>query len=271
MMLRTLALVFCFAVSGSGSVAAAEEYCSRPIRVALFEYGLLYRSSTQDGVDTRLLDEIQKRTGCVFERVVLPRNRIWAELENGSLDVATGAIPTPERRAYGFLLPYLKTRNLVLVRKSRESSMVTIGDLESGNVRVGVVRGFRHEAVYDEVIARLTPRDRVVKATDVPGLLRLFDKGIVDVIFSQPIVFGQYLSPDYLAGNVTFRDWAPKDDLSVGALILSRKSFSPDQARHWDELIVRLHKDGTLLRIFETFLSRAQARDLVYAGPRSPQ
>jgi len=273
MLLRTLSLAFLFSASGVATVLAAsvEDYCSHPIRVALFEYGILYRSSTNDGIDARLLDEIHKRTGCEITRVVLPRNRIWSELENGSLDLATGAIPTPERRAYGFLLPYLKTRNLVLVRKGQESQIVTIENLESSNARVGIVRGFRHEAVYDAIIDRLTKKDRVVKAADVPELLRLFDKGIVNVIFSQPIVFGQYLAPDYLASHVTFRDWAPKGDISVGALILSRKSFTSGQAKQWDALIVRLQKDGTLVKIFETFLGRSQARELVYTGPRSAQ
>jgi polar amino acid transport system substrate-binding protein len=272
-MFRNSLVAFGFALLGIGPVwsAPAEEYCSRTIRVAFFEFGVLYRSSTNNGIDPNLLDEIHKRTGCEFERVVLPRNRIWAELENGSLDLATGAIPTPERKAYGFLLPYLKTRNLVLIRKSLASQVLTVGDLERSSLRVGVIRGFRHEAIYDEIISRLTQIDRVVKAADVPECLRLFDKGVVDVIFSQPIVFRQYLSRDYLASNVTFRDWAPKEDISIGALILSRKSFTSEQARKWDALIVKLQKDGTLLKIFETFMSRSQARDLVYTGPRSPQ
>jgi polar amino acid transport system substrate-binding protein len=273
MIVRHFVVVLVSMLLGIGSVwsASVEDYCARPIRVALFEFGILYRASTNTGIDPYLLDEIHKRTGCEFERVLLPRNRIWAELENGSLDLATGAIPTPERREYGFLLPYLKTRNLVLIRKSRASEVVTLGDLEQSNVRVGVIRGFRHESIYDELIARLTPKNRVVKAADVPECLRLFDKGIVDVIFSQPIVFGQYLSKDYISSNVTFRDWAPKEDMSVGALILSRKSFTSDQAQKWDDLIVKLQNSGTLLKIFETFVSRSQALDLVYNGPRSPQ
>jgi polar amino acid transport system substrate-binding protein len=273
MIVRVFLVVVAFTLLGIGSAWAAsvEDFCSRPIRVALFEFGLLYKASTNTGIDPYLLDEIHKRTGCEFERIVLPRNRIWAELENGSLDLGTGAIPTPERRQFGFLLPYLKTRNLALVRKSLAPHIVTVGDLEQSKVRIGVIRGFRHEAVYDEIIARLAQKDRVVRAVDVPEILRLFDKGVVDVIFSQPIVFGQYLSKDYISGNVAFRDWAPKEDVSVGALILSRKSFTSDQAQKWDDLIVRMQKDRTLLKILETFVSRSQAMDLVYTGPRSPQ
>ena len=133
-----------------------------------------------------------------------------------------------------------------------------------------MLRRCRHEGAYDELIARLAESDRVVKAADVVEDLRLFDENIVDVIFSQPIVFWQYVSQAYVSKNVVFRDWAPKDEMSIGALILSRKSFRPDQARRWDALIVKLEKDGTLMKIYRNFLPASQAKDLVYAGPRSP-
>lgn len=272
MMFRNALLTILFGLLTCGYAVATsmQEYCSGSVRVALFEFGTLYRASTNDGIDTQLLDEIQKRTGCEFKRVVLPRNRIWAELQNGSLDLATGAIPTPERKAYGFLLPYLKSRNLVLIRKGLESPINTLNDLESSKLRIGVVRGFRHETTYDELIARLTDTGRIIKAADVQEDLRLLDEGIVDVIFSQPMVFRQYLSQDYLDRKVAFRDWAPKDEISIGALILSRKSFTPEQARKWDALVVKLQGDGSLLKIYKNFLSDSQARDLVYTGPRSP-
>jgi polar amino acid transport system substrate-binding protein len=272
-MLRTVALTCCMLVLGCGPTVAApvDDYCSAPVRVALFEFGLLYKASTNYGVDTLLLDEIHKRTGCEFQRVVLPRNRIWAELQNGSLALATGAIPTPERKAYGFLLPYLKSRNQILIRKNVAAPIQTLSDLENSKLRMGVVRGFRHEATYDELITRLAAKDRVVKAADVSEDMRLFDEGIVDAIFSQPIVFGEYFSQDYLAAKAEFRDFALKDEVSIGALILSRKSFTADQAKRWDALIVKMQKDGTLMRIFTGFVGSAQARELLYSGPRSPE
>ena len=257
-------------ISGQAIALSVDDYCSRPVRVALFEFGVLYRASTDDGIDVQLLDAIKSRTGCRFERVVLPRNRIWAELQNGSLDVATGAIPTPERKMYGYLLPYLKTRNLVLIRKSSAAPLQSISELQSSTERVGVVRGFRHEPTYDALIADLEKQDRIVKAADVADNLRLFDKGIVSVIFSQPMVFRQYLSEEYLHNQGVLRDWAPNDEMSIGALILSRKSFTAEQARNWDALLVALQKDGTLLKINRSFLNPAQAKDLVYTGARSP-
>jgi len=262
----------CCAVGLSMSATAADvqQYCSRPMRVALFEFGVMYRSATGDGIDARLVDALSKRTGCTFVQVVLPRNRIWNELQNGSLDFATAAIPTPERKVYGYLLPYLKTRNLVLMRSATAAQATTMTEFEASTLRMGVVRGFRHEEVYDQMIARLAAQQKVVEASDVADDLRLLERGVVDAILSQPIVFRQYLDAQRIQNELVLRDWAPKEQYSLGALILSKKSFTQDQARRWDALLVAMQRDGTLLKINREFLPADQARDLVYTGPRSP-
>ncbi len=252
------------------SAADSGVYCSKPLRVALFEYGLLYRSSTADGIDARLLDTLEQRTGCTFVRVLMPRARIWTELQTGTLDMATAAIPTPERKAYGFLLPYMKARNLLLVRRQSTPSALNQATFEASKLRLGVVRGFKHEAAYDAMVERLTQQDRVVLATDVADLTRMIDRGVVDAVLSQPIVFRQYLGVAKINQDIAMYDWAPKDEFSVGSIILSRKSFTPQQAKRWDALMVALLRDGTMLKFSREFLPADQAHDLLYTGPRAP-
>lgn len=251
------------------SAADSSGYCSKPVRVALFEYGLLYRSTTADGIDVRLLDTLEQRTGCTFVRVLMPRARIWAELQTGTLDMATAAVPTPERKAYGFLLPYMKARNLLLVRRQSAPSALNQATFEASKLRLGVVRGFRHEAAYDAMVERLTQQDRVVLATDVADLTRMIDRGVVDAVLSQPIVFRQYLDVAKINQDIAMYDWAPKDEFSVGSIILSRKSFTPQQAKRWDAVMVALLHDGTLLKHVREFLPADQAHDLLYTGPRA--
>ncbi len=251
------------------SIAGSEAYCSKPVRVALFEYGVLYRSTTADGIDARLLGTLEKRTGCTFVRVLMPRARIWAELQAGTLDMATAAIPTPDRKAYGFLLPYMKARNLVLVRRQSAPTALDQKAFEGSALRLGVVRGFHHEAAYDAMVARLTKQGRVVFASDVADLMRLIDRGVVDAVLSQPIVFRQYLSEAKINHDITLYDWAPQDQFSLGAMILARKSFTLQQAKHWDALLVALQHDGTVLKFAREFLPSDQAHDLVYTGPRT--
>ena len=250
--------------------ASSEAYCAKPVRIAMFEFGILYRAETSDGIDARILAEMARRSGCTFERVLLPRSRIWKELQMGRLDMATSAIPTAERKAYGYMLPYFKTRNVVLMRRQSAPAKVDQISFESSKLRLGVVRGFRHEAAYDAMVAKLAAQDRVVEAVDVVDLFRLLDRKVVDAILSQPIVYSQYLTASQLDEDLALHDWAPADQFSIGALILARTSFTAEQAKHWDQVLVNMQNDGTLYKIAREFLPANRARELLYSGPRSP-
>lgn len=250
-----------------GLAHADTRYCDRPLRVAMFEFGVLYRSDTGDGIDVRLLQALGQRTGCVFELVVLPRARIWKELEYGTLDMATAAIPTPERQAYGYLLPYLRTRNMALVRDVPSAPWRSMEAFEASNGKLGVVRSFRHEPAIDALVMRLRAQSRVLESADAQENLRLLRQGIVDLVFAQPLVYRSYLNDAELSA-VRVLDWVPKNEEAVGAFILSRKTFSPDQARAWDSLLEQMLKNGMVSKIYGQFLPPDQARDALYRGPR---
>lgn len=236
----------------------------------MFEFGALYNSTSGRGIDSQLLDVFAKRTGCSIERVVMPRARIWAELKGGSLDMATAAISTPERESYGYLLPYMVSRNVVLIRKSSSQYPASLTDLVKGNLRVGAVRSFKHEAAYDAALAELSATGRVKEVADVAELLKFLERGLVDAVISQPIVYRQYLSSSFIDNELVVKDLAPKDQQSVGNLILSRKAFTPEQALRWDRLVSSMLADGTLYKINQEFLPSKEARGLIYSGPRNP-
>lgn len=258
------------ALAPDSYAATSKAYCAKPVRVAMFEFGVLYRAETSDGIDARILTELARRSGCTFERVVMPRSRIWKELQLGRLDMATSAIPTAERKAYGYMLPYFKTRNVVLLRGQSALPTLDQNSFENSKLRLGVVRGFRHEAAYDALIVRLAAQDRVVEAVDVLDLFRLLDRRVVDAIVSQPIVYSQYLTALELDDELSQQDWAPADQFSIGTLMLARASFTSAQAKHWDQLLVGMQNDGTLHKIAREFFPTTRVRDLVYSGPRSP-
>jgi polar amino acid transport system substrate-binding protein len=269
---RTLRYLMALVVTGLLSTANAAQpadfYCSRPLRVALFEYGVLYRSALHDGADSRFLALLQKRTGCEMDIVVLPRSRVWAEMKAGTLDVATAVIATPERESYAYILPYLQTRNVVLVNKKVAGRAHSIEELAQSGLRMGAVRSFRHEPSYDALLDTLRSHQRVLEAADVQENLRFLQRGMVDAVVSQPIVYRQYLSETQLRNDIVIRDWAPTQEASVGGLMLSRTAFTEVQAHRWDTLIETVQKDGSQIRTFLPFMSATEARNLVYTGPR---
>jgi polar amino acid transport system substrate-binding protein len=249
--------------------AGAQDYCSGPVRVAMFEFGILYRGGTGEGVDSRLLDVLSRRSGCVFERVLMPRARIWPELQAGSLDMATAAIATPERKVFGFLVPYLMSRNVVLIRKAAGVVPQSMAEFDAGSLRMGMVRGFKHEPAYDNWLATLAAQGRVKEVADVAELFKYLERGLVDAVLSQPIVFREYLDAERIQRDLVLRDWAPSDQFSVGSFTFSRKSFTPEQAARWEALVAGILKDQTMLKILQEFMPKDQARSVVYRGPRT--
>jgi polar amino acid transport system substrate-binding protein len=239
------------------------EFCDRPLRVALVEFGLLYRSATQDGIDARVLDVLEKRTGCKLIRVSLPRARIWAELKTGTVDMATAAVSTPEREAYAYMLPYLQLRNVVLVRSEVAKQVPTQKAFESSALRIGVVRSFRHEPAFDALIANMHSQKRVVETSDIDDLMRMLQRRVVDAILCPPI-----LHPETLKQQLVVRDWAPKEQMVLANLTLTHKAFTLEQAEHWNEVLETIRKDGTLHSIANAFLVPADANNLFYTGTR---
>jgi polar amino acid transport system substrate-binding protein len=271
--IRRLYYVMTLVITGWLSTAHAATpdnlYCSRPLRVALFEYGVLYRSALRDGADSRFLALLQKRTGCEMDVVVLPRSRVWAEMKAGTLDVATAVIATPERESYAYILPYLQTRNVVLVNKKAADRAHSVEELAQSGLRMGAVRSFRHEPAYDALLDTLRQRQLVLEAADVQENLRFLHRGMVDAVISQPIVYRAYLSEPQLRNDIVIRDLAPQQEASIGGLMLSRTAFTEAQARRWDKLIETVQKDGSQIKAYLPFMSSAEARDLVYTGPRT--
>jgi polar amino acid transport system substrate-binding protein len=262
-----LVLVACVATA-SVAQGRVEDYCSRPIRAALFEYGVLYRSATQDGIDAKLLEILAQRTGCSIESSVMPRARMWNEMRAGQLDLLTGAFPTPERKTYSYMVPYLKSRNLVLLRKSGVPAPQSLADFLAGPWRLGVLRSGQYEKTYSDWMQQLRDKGRLVEAVDAAEQMRFLEKGIVDSILSLPVVFPLYADAAWLDKEVLLQDWAQKEEESVGALMLSRQAFTPAQARNWGQLLATMAQDGTQYRIHRAFLPAKQARDMIYAGPR---
>ncbi len=269
---RALVALTAGACLSSGAVTqdrAAEDFCSGPIKVAMFEFGVLYRAATQDGIDVRLLDLLAQRTGCHLETTVMPRARIWNALQAGTLDMVTGAVPTAQRASYNYVIPYLKSRNLLLYRKSAGTAPQDLADFLAGPWRLGVVRSVQHEKTYSQWTLQLRDRGRVVDAVDPSELMRFLDKGMVDAVLGHPVVYPLYVDAGWLEREVQVLDWAPREEESVGALMLSRQRFSAVQARNWAKLLASLAQDGTQYRIHRAFLPAKQARDLIYAIPRT--
>jgi hypothetical protein len=91
-----LAAATAFGASAQGVV---QPVCG-PYEVTLYEFGSLYYRNGQGqrvGIDPEVLEEVARRTGCVFHTRLDSRVRTWALMAANRLDMTVSGVPTPER------------------------------------------------------------------------------------------------------------------------------------------------------------------------------
>ncbi|GGX29399.1 hypothetical protein GCM10010946_02830 [Undibacterium squillarum] len=239
-----------------------------PYQLAFYEFGTLYYQAENGGagIDKDLIDELVKRSGCKLQTSVDSRVRIWSRMEAATLDMTVSGIATPEREKFAVFLPYITTRNYVLMQPEVAALIATQeAFLRDSTLMLGVVKSFRHGKYYDEVVETLRKQGRIVEASDYPTLVRIFQAKRVSAILGlptslAPIITGsKSLSPGQIA------DWSMTDDVT-GSLVLSRQRMATKDIERLRQALQAIKDDGTLDQILHRHLQPEFAR-LVKMGP----
>ncbi|WP_439467729.1 substrate-binding periplasmic protein [Roseateles sp. NT4] len=230
--------------------------------MALYEYGsLAYRRAGPEaaGIDVDIVAEVARRTGCRFETFVDSRVRTWTDLAHGSLDMTVSAIEMDERKGFARFVIYMTGRNRLLVRSDLPDRVATLDAFaERPELRLAVVKGFKHGPQWDPWIAMLHQQGRVDEYADARQAARLVALGRDAAFLSEPVVWKRILTDSKLQGRITVIDAFPGDNYAAG-FALSRARVREDDARRIQEAISAMRSDGTLLKIFSAYLSRGEA------------
>lgn len=250
-----------FLLTAAAGALAQQPACG-PYRVALYEYGSLAfqrPDRRMAGIDVDILEEVSRRTGCKFETFLSSRVRTWADLAQGALDMTVSAIETEERKEFARFVIYMTGRNRLLVRTDLAHPVI---DLESftqhSELRLAVVKGFRHGAPWDHWIARLRQQGRVDDYADANLAARLVALGRDAALLSEPVVWDRILAQSGLQSQVRVIDAFPDSNYAAG-FALSKARVRDGDARRIQAAITAMRADGTLLRIFGTYLRQADA------------
>jgi polar amino acid transport system substrate-binding protein len=243
--------------------ALAEPPACGPYRVALYEYGsLAYRHAGQgvEGIDVDIVEEVGRRTGCRFETFMDSRVRTWADLASGALDATVSAIQTQDRDRFARFVIYMSGRNRLLVRTTPGTPVATLQAFsDNRQLRLAVVKGFKHGPRWDAWIARLRQQGRVDEYADANMAARLVALGRDAAFLSEPIVWERILKESKLEGRITIVDAFPDDNYAAG-FALSRTRVREEDAHKIQEAIAAMRADGSLYRIFSAYLSRTEAQ-----------
>jgi polar amino acid transport system substrate-binding protein len=236
------------------------------IGLAFYELGALYYQAPDGswtGIDKEIVDELGKRTGCRFHTVLESRVRIWTQMASGKLDMSVSGIANPEREKFARFIPYFATRNYALQRKSLAASASTPeGFLADPELRVAVVKSFKHGPEYDVWLDKLRAQGRVHDAPDFRAVVRLLKLGRVHAVLALPTSWVPVLEQENLTAQVRVLDWSPGDSI-VHGLILSRERLPAPTMALLDKAIQAMRDDGTLFRIYKRHIGAERAGELL--------
>lgn len=253
--------LICAALLAAGpvcAVAAPPAESCQGLEVAFYEHGALYyrdQNGAWAGVDKDLIDELEKRLSCRFVRRTDSRVRIWTSMAAGTLDITVSGIPSPEREKSARFIPYLWSRNFVLLQMEAKPEVQGLDSfLAEPGYKVAVIRSFQHGATYDAWLDKLRAQGRLYETGDFPSLLRLFKLRRVDAVLGLATSWGPLLRQGgELQGQYRIADWAPQDKIT-GGLVVSRTRVSDALAAQFSSAIREMRQDGSLRAIYERHL-----------------
>lgn len=247
-------LILCCSLLGGAAAAQAREAGCGLMSVAFYDHGALhYRGGDGGwtGIDQDVVNELARRSGCRFLHMTDSRVRIWTMMQSGKLDVSVSGIPTPERGKFARFVPYLASRNYLLLPKPLAAKVRSLDDfLAEPSYKIAVVKSFKHGPTYDAWLDKLRAQGRVYDSADYSALINLLKIGRVQAVLSLATSWAPLFKNSEFSDNFRAMDWAPKD-VVVGALVLSRQNVPAETVELFDGIVRGMRADGTLKAIFE--------------------
>ena len=255
------ALFLCTFFFAINAVAAPQ--CPPVIKVAFYDYGLLYTAGK--GIDQDVINELKLRTNCNFVSTVLPRARIWKDIETGDLAMSVSGIQTPARDQFAWFAHYMSIKNVSIIPKNISKTIHSFEDFANDkSLQWGAVRAFKHGEAQDQFLSRMREQNRVIEATNAEQLFELLKAGRIQGLFSQSPVYDYYIPKLGMSQSISTQDWAPLEKSVPHGLILSKKHFSAAEAEQWKNIISTMNQDGTMLRIISQHLPNFEIKRTLY-------
>lgn len=245
-----------------------------PYKLAFYEHGVLYyrdASGAYAGIDLDIVNELARRSGCVFNTVLESRVRIWDQLARSNLDLSVSGIPSPEREKYAEFMLYLQTRNYALLRRELAARLNSPEAFLADSTRsVVVVKSFKHGQVFDAWLDKLRAQQRVTEVPDFETAARVFKLGRADAILALPTNWPMILRGEGMQEPISVLDWAPQDRFNAG-LVVSRQRVSEADRQGLRKALAEMHRDGTLEAIFKRHIGAGLAKAMLLEAAAAPK
>jgi polar amino acid transport system substrate-binding protein len=271
MMRALLYLAITGLLTGAAWSAPTAEPACGPYRLAYYEFGSLYYRQSDGkyaGIDKDVVEELARRSGCVFETSLDSRVRIWSQLAEGTLDISTSGAMTADREKKFTFIPYFVSRNYLLVSHDLAKRITSLKAFSADpTLRLAVVKSYKHGTAFDAWIDQLRAQKRVDEYADADVVARVFAAGRADAFLSQPVTWGPLLEKAGLNDKVRMLDLVPNENITAG-LVLAKDKIKPDDENRLRKTMRSMLTDGTAEQIFARHVPLKVAHSLIFrSGP----
>lgn len=252
-------LISLLACSMATAQSVTRPDCSRPLTLALYDYGLLYSTQSDTGIDKDFADELIRRSGCKITISVMPRIRIWELIEAGALDFSVSGIAGGDRDKFAGFAWYFSSKFFLLVRK--DANVRELADFENNpKLILGVMRSFQYSKNAKRLLETLKLERRVEYATQLEPLYQILKLNRIQGMVIEPFGYAQ-METAPLKSQTVLIDF--NDEPEPHGLIMSKKSISLAEQEKWRTLVNAMRADGTVQHIFEKYFKPGFAKTMV--------
>ncbi|MBF7731253.1 substrate-binding periplasmic protein [Pseudomonas sp. N040] len=254
-----------------GSPAAAS--CVKSVRWAEDPpFDMLDAQGRLHGITADLMREALQRMGCTVRFVELPWARGLHNLEKGSLDILSGALPTAERARFAhFSVPIIRSPNVLFLGTAVAGKypLHSLRDLIGTDFRLGAQIDVVYSQEYQALLQEPAFRERLVMVSSREGAWNMIKAGRLDGMIADEITGVIEIEKLGLGAHVQRSELVVSDEPAVVAL--SRKSVSPAFVERFDSTLNGMLRDGTYVRILQQYLPCQVSAEQLGCGVPSAQ
>ncbi|WP_281246596.1 substrate-binding periplasmic protein [Marinobacter zhejiangensis] len=202
----------------------------------------MYRDQTgaMAGLDYELIKGILDQAGCDYVFVEHPSKRALVGLENGEVDLVTGASITPERQRYGRFTRSYRPEEIVLVTRAADRDRLRASSLQELMSSYPVVLGAVNGGYYGEEYGALDQdslyrSNRLILVQDVERLIGMLELSRIDAIVGDAVSLHVTAGSLGLGHRIAVHRHRLSSD--VVHLLLSAKSTTLEDLKVIDEAI----------------------------------
>jgi polar amino acid transport system substrate-binding protein len=163
--------------------------CSRVLTVAASPLGksiVISEKGEVSGVTVQVMERVAAEAGCQIQWVVVPRSRAFFQLGDGSIDLVTDAIRTPQRDEGARFVESGSTVPALVSLRSKPAEAESIEALRSGSLRLIVIRGYDFGPGYRALLQDPAMANRITEASSPETAFKMLLNGRANAILTAP-------------------------------------------------------------------------------------